>query len=995
MDPVVRVEIRTLGGFSWSFDGRLLGALGSKARALLIELARSPGAAVARERLIDVLWPDADPALARGNLKTALWSIRKALREGGIPENAIVSDRRSLTWTHALSLDIADLAQRAAMSGDFLPDDYSDWANAIREHVQAERERLLNAALDEHPNAQDARALLAIDPASERAYATVIAADLEAGRHAAARALLDRAIDAVRDVDPAGAQRLRERFSTLARAAEPQASALPFVGRVRELETLTGLARDRTPPGNIALVCATAGMGKTALLDRFAARVDAAGLRVMFKRGRRYASGLASWHNVIADLSPLTLDEILTRDGARAEETIAGLISGAIANGTILIVDDLHETQGDGLAMFFAVADRVRSGGGLLVGAFRPEASTEVLARLADARPVLITLDALDEDESRSALIGLAGTDGASGDAFYARTKGYPMLMQAFAQRAASGDGLARAIADAALPKDIQGMLVARLSGQSKTAKDVALALALEGSLSLEELAAVAHHDPEPILDAVDELMRIGVLRDAPGGLRPEFTHDLFAEVAVASTSAMRRNQLRRSIAGAIGARLPARAGTHWLEAGESLRAAHAFADAARASQDRFAFRDALLHFEAAIEALGRDDVGRRIDWTCEAASLASRVGTIEESKRLAERAVIEARTFGASPLSLAQALHALTRFGDLKLDDDIRNGLEAADLAAQAEDFELAANSAKSATRGYSFSGRYDEAVATGRLAIAHAERGADAHTVFYCRLELMDVHLNSCYLDAAFAVENEATESARRMGPRYEAELMYRHADGLSHADRFEESIELFERAAAVALSAPPTYKAFAFDSRSTAWHANWLKAEVQAAAGHYAASLVTADALAADPVVAEDPLRLMWARIARMRALAGLGSPAQRAEARAIAESLAGEPLRPQSRAFVDVERAALAAHEDEAASGQLLDAALASLRTMMRIAPRGWDRRYRDLSRAGRRAGLEPWALRCREEGSTFFKRRRERAAEHFLDRPAPIRAVSLP
>src|SRR3979409_67657 len=60
----------------------------------------------------------------------------------------------------------------------------------------------------------------------------------------------------------------------------------PLLERERELETLAGLvARLSTGSGGLAVIEASAGIGKTALLDALAAQATAAGARVLRARG--------------------------------------------------------------------------------------------------------------------------------------------------------------------------------------------------------------------------------------------------------------------------------------------------------------------------------------------------------------------------------------------------------------------------------------------------------------------------------------------------------------------------------------------------------------------------------------------------------------------------------------------------------------------------------------------------------------------------------------
>jgi len=82
--PVVpRVEVRLLGAFELSIDGRLVDRWRSrKARQLLAYLALTPGRPAARETLIETFWPDSDPARGANNLSIAVHHVRSRLGEG-------------------------------------------------------------------------------------------------------------------------------------------------------------------------------------------------------------------------------------------------------------------------------------------------------------------------------------------------------------------------------------------------------------------------------------------------------------------------------------------------------------------------------------------------------------------------------------------------------------------------------------------------------------------------------------------------------------------------------------------------------------------------------------------------------------------------------------------------------------------------------------------------------------------------------------------------
>src|ERR1700737_562016 len=79
-----RWRLKVLGSFGlWVGGAQIPEPATRKARAVLVYLALNAGTTVARERLLDLLWPEAEPERARASLSTALWSIRKLLRAAG------------------------------------------------------------------------------------------------------------------------------------------------------------------------------------------------------------------------------------------------------------------------------------------------------------------------------------------------------------------------------------------------------------------------------------------------------------------------------------------------------------------------------------------------------------------------------------------------------------------------------------------------------------------------------------------------------------------------------------------------------------------------------------------------------------------------------------------------------------------------------------------------------------------------------------------------
>lgn len=120
---------------------------GRKTLALLVYLARHAPRAVPRERLCRLFWGDRDETRARQSLRQALLELRRALGA-----SIDVDGERVMLRTRAVTLDVteferdvSELRHAAAVErwhGDFLEPVYADAAEALRQWIDGERERL-------------------------------------------------------------------------------------------------------------------------------------------------------------------------------------------------------------------------------------------------------------------------------------------------------------------------------------------------------------------------------------------------------------------------------------------------------------------------------------------------------------------------------------------------------------------------------------------------------------------------------------------------------------------------------------------------------------------------------------------------------------------------------------------------------------------------------------------------------------------------------------
>src|SRR5260370_17488300 len=98
-----RLRLSLVGAAEAVLDGRPIVFGNKKALALLAYVGLHPGPHP-RERLADLLWPDADVADARASLRTALNYMRQAL--GPLAEAVIMATRESLGIRPAAPVDL-------------------------------------------------------------------------------------------------------------------------------------------------------------------------------------------------------------------------------------------------------------------------------------------------------------------------------------------------------------------------------------------------------------------------------------------------------------------------------------------------------------------------------------------------------------------------------------------------------------------------------------------------------------------------------------------------------------------------------------------------------------------------------------------------------------------------------------------------------------------------------------------------------------------------
>jgi DNA-binding SARP family transcriptional activator len=252
--------------------------------------------AFSRDRLLEALWPEQEPATATHNLHQAMYVARRALRHSGVgdlltmdgdqvvlyPGRVVEVDAVEFERLAAAALAADDAALLAAVddlyAGDLLPElPYADWAadrrTGLREAHHAVLVRLaetkaLNGCIEESQLVLDR--VLVEDSVHEGAVRARMRLLARAGRRSAA---LER-YEVLRDdllkaygTDPDDQSRrlfrdlLTTQESTAARRGRLPSPATSFVGRERELREVGELVRR----GRLVTLTGPGGCGKTRL----------------------------------------------------------------------------------------------------------------------------------------------------------------------------------------------------------------------------------------------------------------------------------------------------------------------------------------------------------------------------------------------------------------------------------------------------------------------------------------------------------------------------------------------------------------------------------------------------------------------------------------------------------------------------------------------------------------------------------------------------------
>lgn len=305
-----------------------------KAKSLFKLLLLAPNQQLLKDRLLEWLWPDSDPARAANNLHRTLFVLRRVLQPDlsdaanshyiAFKDELLSLEKNSIAWVDINEFErLIQLGHqqgdnlkhyesaRMLYQGDFLPEDlYEDWAQERRETLKAAYCNLLQriARLYTQRSAyNDAigclQDLIGIDYTNEEAYRDLMRLHAQTGQRHHALHLYQQLCKMLQQelgVEPASDTTalyhaiLEERWQPLPEPIilprlqislrPPEAQQRhPLVGRDKELEQLIKhLQQLEDKSGAVVIVSGEQGVGKTRLAQELVLHAQATGMQIMY-----------------------------------------------------------------------------------------------------------------------------------------------------------------------------------------------------------------------------------------------------------------------------------------------------------------------------------------------------------------------------------------------------------------------------------------------------------------------------------------------------------------------------------------------------------------------------------------------------------------------------------------------------------------------------------------------------------------------------------------
>ncbi|MEU0167712.1 AAA family ATPase, partial [Streptomyces iakyrus] len=427
-------------------------------------------------------------------------------------------------------------------------------------------------------------------------------------------------------------------------AVETRSVSPVFVGRAEELGTLhDALVRAREGEPQALLIGGEAGVGKTRLVEEFAAAARSRGAVVAlggcveigadglpfapFSTALRalrrelpgeLAAAAAGQEEELARLLPELGESRAGRHDedamARLFELTARLLERVTAEHTVVLaLEDLHWADASTRHLLSYLFRTLRTGRLVVLATYR----SDDIHRRHPLRPLLAELDRLrtirrlelarfNRDEVGRQIAGIRAREPEPDqvDAIFERSDGNAFFVEELA--VAAHEGCRTGLTDS-----LRDLLLVRVEGLPEAAQQVARIVAEGGStVEYRLLSAVARLAEDDLIEALRAAVNAGILAPAPGDDGYRFRHSLVREAVSDDLLPGERSRLNRRYAEALEtdpALVPAdqraaRLASYWYHAHDAAKALPAVLEASVQARRRHAYAEQLRLLERAMD---------------------------------------------------------------------------------------------------------------------------------------------------------------------------------------------------------------------------------------------------------------------------------------------------------------------------------------------------------------------------------------------------------
>lgn len=676
------LDVRLFGSPTVTVDGEPIEVDTRKAIALLAYLAIETSAD--RDALAALFWADSSPDRAKATLRRTLSALRGGAGPDSLEtdrqqvrlkthQSDVARFERAVEETASHDHDPSDVCPRCVpllteaaslYRDDFLGSfhvrdapDFEDWARPVTESLRIKAGEVFarlavgHAANGDYPSAIEVTSRwIALDELHEPAHRQLMLLHAWAGdrpgaieAYNACVAVLDRELgvapleettelfEAILDEDlpPAPAQ---PRSSKPVKMTRAKSGTTDMIDRQEAVDTLTAALLEVSQTGQVCVVTGDSWMGKTRLLEHLIDEAVARGHRCVSARAFRAESQLPFGvaiqllHGLLAQanetaIAPWALAELARleprlapgqalpgsdRQGQlRLAEAFLNLIEVTATDSPLLIiVDDLQWVDPASAGLISYLIHRIgRIETTLALGSRTLDTLPGPLDDLAAIDATFIHLIPLVSDD-------LEDLPDADLDGILRATGGIPLLVKEAIETGITPDS-----------PSVLRYMESRRNRLSDLARQVmAAAAVLDGMCDAGLLRDTSGRTDEEVVEAVEELVTAGLLREEGDGLLA-FTLDVLETVTYEATSLIRRRLLHRRAAEAMEARsrsrIDARLATAiagHLSAAGSEEAADWYRLSGDLARAVFANDEAVVSYETAIALDHSDVAGLRLN---------------------------------------------------------------------------------------------------------------------------------------------------------------------------------------------------------------------------------------------------------------------------------------------------------------------------------------------------------------------------------------------